>query len=98
VRFIESPKNPKIKEIKKLLSSKKARDEKGQFVLEGPKAIEAYVQSGGIYKEFISSNALHREVIAIYSELRIFPLLFRYTFCSTFSFFIKALMRPNHEY
>jgi len=56
VRFIESPKNPKIKEIKKLLSSKKARDEKGQFVLEGPKAIEAYVQSGGKVLELLYSK------------------------------------------
>ena len=56
MRFIESPKNPKIKEIKKLLSSKKARDEKGQFVLEGPKAIEAYVQSGGKVLELLYSK------------------------------------------
>jgi len=44
VRFIESPKSPKIHRIKKLLSSKKARCEKGECRLEGPKAIEAYVQ------------------------------------------------------
>jgi len=56
VRFIESPKNPKIKEIKKLLSSKKERDEKGQFVLEGPKAIEAYLQAGGKVLELLYSK------------------------------------------
>jgi len=56
VRFIESPKNPKIKEIKKLLTSKKERDDKGQFVIEGPKAIEAYLQAGGKVLELLYSK------------------------------------------
>jgi len=40
-------KESKNKGNQKLLSSKKERDEKGQFVLEGPKAIEAYLQLVG---------------------------------------------------
>jgi len=49
-------KESKNKGNQKLLSSKKARDEKGQFVLEGPKAIEAYVQSGGKVLELLYSK------------------------------------------
>jgi TrmH family RNA methyltransferase len=58
MNYIESPKNPKIKFIKKLLSSKKERDDKGQFILEGPKAIESYAQAGGkIVELFYSKEA-----------------------------------------
>lgn len=54
--YIESPKNPKIKFVKKLLTSKKERDARNQFILEGAKAIESYAQSGGAILEILYSK------------------------------------------
>ncbi|NPV88315.1 RNA methyltransferase [Coprothermobacteraceae bacterium] len=58
MKFVESPKNPRIKDLRKLLESKKERDRTGLFVLEGLKPIEAFAECGGeIVEVYFSKRA-----------------------------------------
>lgn len=59
--FLKSKDNPKIKELSKLISSKKERVSKGAFVIEGIKLLlEAFNENSEILSVFISTQALEK--------------------------------------